>query len=168
MSVLKWRPSSCAVCRVWTLANGPSWTSDDVLSRSDDPPAHRCVPHDSAASPKCLRRDVDSPDPSYQIIISSFYRNPVSCKFWVEPKVYHIRAIFSFFFVPKRNTFVSGQRDLQFVFSIFFIFLFSNIWSQQTFEFHSLFEFSLSCMLHSLFKYMSVFENVHRFWILKM
>ena len=137
--------------------NTGQWTSVNFWRcpvEIDDPPAHRCVPHDSAAPPKCSRRDVDSPDSSDQIIFS--LSRAIQSLLNVESDLNCITSA-PFF---HSNTFVSGQRDLQFVFSIFFIFLFSNIWSQ-TFEFYSLFDFhSLNICL-----YLKTFIV---FWILLM
>ena len=156
VSVLKWDPSSCAVCRVWTLVNGPPWTSDDVLLRSM---IHQLIDvcHTIQQHLPSVREEMSTlQDPSDQIIFFSFYEeSSLKCVTF---------APFFQFSEPKSVSHPFRDIEISNLFSQYFSFeyLISDFWILFSFW------FSLSCMLHSLFKYMSVFENVHRFWILKM
>ena len=142
----------CVDCEHWTMDHRELLTMScwDRWSTSSSMCATRFSSTSQVFEKRCRLSGLKWPDNF------CFSRNPVSFKYRVGLELYHIRAIFSIFCSEKVHVrFGTTRSPICFLYIFHFLvfeYLISDFWILLSFWF-------------SLFKYMSVLENIHDFWI---
>ena len=111
------------VLRSVSSVNTGQWTTVNFWRcpvEIDDPPAHQCVTHDSAAPPKCSRRGVDSSGSSGQIIFFLF--RGIQSLFNIESDLNCITSAPFFHFLFRKGTRSFRDNEISNLFSLYFSF----------------------------------------------